>query len=274
MSKPFVPEILISKVRVFLDLYRQRQALEDAVKQLNATNAQLERVNNELQTLSYAVSHDLRAPLRAVDGYSRVLLEALGETLHPQALHYLETIRNQTHEMNTLLDGLLEFSRLAFQPLAPRPMEMKDLAQYALDALLSAEREKGRAVQVTLADLPSAWGDPAVIKKVWEILVSNALKFTRPRERAEIEIGATQNGGQIIYFVRDNGVGFDMQYAATLFGIFQRMHAPDEFEGAGVGLANLHRVVVRHGGKAWAESELEKGTTIFFSLPAHNPHLE
>jgi signal transduction histidine kinase len=264
ISKPFVPEILLSKIKVFLDLYQQRQALETIVEQLNSANRQLELVNQELETFSYSISHDLRAPLRAIDGFSQMLVESLREDTNQESRRYLETVRDNVRQMNDLIDGLLQFSRLTFQSFANRKIEMKELAQYVVDDLQALHPE--RRVQVSLANLPPAWGDPLFIKQVFENLIQNAFKFSRNRETSQVEIGFQAHGKQTAYFVRDNGVGFDMRYAEKLFGIFQRLHSESEFEGTGVGLANVRRIILRHGGEVWAEAEVDRGATFYFTL--------
>jgi signal transduction histidine kinase len=264
ISKPFVPEILLSKIKIFLDLYQQRHVLETFVKQLNSANQQLELVNQELETLSYSISHDLRAPLRAIDGFSRILVESLDENINPESRRYLETVRDNVRQMNGLIDGLLQFSRLAFQPFANRKIEMKELAHHVIDDLLTVQPE--RRVEVSLGDLPPAWGDPLFIKQVFENLIRNAFKFSRNRETMRLEIGFQARGEQTVYFVRDNGVGFDMRYAEKLFGVFQRLHSEAEFEGTGVGLANVRRIILRHGGEVWAEAKVDQGATFYFTL--------
>jgi signal transduction histidine kinase len=264
ISKPFVPEILLSKIKVFLDLYQQRHALETFVEQLNSANRQLELVNQELETFSYSISHDLRAPLRAIDGFSQMLVESLGEEIKPESRRYLETVRDNVRQMGDLIDGLLQFSRLTFQSFAYREIEMKELAQHVVDDLLAVHPE--RRVEVSLANLPPAWGDPLFIKQVFENLIQNAFKFSRNRETAHVEIGFQAHGKQNAYFVRDNGVGFDMRYSEKLFGVFQRLHSDAEFEGTGVGLANVRRIILRHGGEVWAEAKVDQGATFYFTL--------
>jgi two-component system, sensor histidine kinase and response regulator len=273
ISKPFIPEILLGKVKVFLDLFQQRRALKITVEQLNrtverlnSTVDQLALVNHELETFSYSISHDLRAPLRAIDGFSRMLSDALGDEVNEDARHYLDSLHNNIGEMNELIAGLLHFSRLAFEPLTSRTIDMKELAQYVLNNILSAQPE--RKAKISLADLPTAWGDPLLIKQVFSNLIDNAFKYTRNCEIAQIEIGFFLRDGQNVFFVRDNGVGFDMQYAEKLFDVFQRLHSAAEFEGLGIGLANVRRIILRHGGQIWAEASVGQGATFYFSLPA------
>ena len=264
ISKPFVPEILLSKIKVLLDLYRQRHALEMLVEQVSRANTQLELINQELETFSYSVSHDLHAPLRAIDSFSRMLAEALKDDNRVDAERYLEIVRDNARHMNDLIAGLLQFSRLAFEPLASRKIEMKELAEYVLQDISATQLE--RHVEVSLADLPAAWGDPLLIKQVFFNLIDNAYKYTRKRKVAQIEIGFFLRDRQNVYFVRDNGVGFDMNYAEKLFDVFQRLHSEAEFEGTGVGLANVRRIILRHGGEVWAEAKVDQGATFYFAL--------
>lgn len=267
ISKPFVPEILLSKIKIFLDLYQQRHALETFVEQLNSANRQLELVNQELETFSYSISHDLRAPLRAIDGFSLILAESLGEDINVESQRYIEIVRDNVRQMNDLIDGLLKFSRLAFQPFSSRRIEMKELAQHVINDLSAIQPvQPERHVEVSLVDLPPAWGDPLFIMQVFENLIKNAFKFSRNRETVRVEIGFLAHGKQTAYFVRDNGAGFDMRYAEKLFGIFQRLHSETEFEGIGVGLASVRRIILRHGGEVWAEAKVDQGATFYFTL--------
>jgi signal transduction histidine kinase len=265
ISKPFVPEILLSKIRVFLDLFEQRQSLERLIEELNRSNGQLALVNQELETFSYSLSHDLSAPLRAIDGFLHMLVDALGTGIPAEARHYLETVHENVHQMNGLIDGLLHFSRLAFEPLSMRTIDMQALAEYVLQDLRAARPNPD--LEVSLAGLPAAWGDPQLIKQVFFNLLENAFKSTRQREAARIEIGFFLRNDKNVYFVRDNGMGFDLQYAEKLFGLFQRMHSAAEFEGAGVGLASVRRIIFRHGGEVWAEAKVNQGATFYFTLP-------
>jgi two-component system, sensor histidine kinase and response regulator len=265
ISKPFIPEILLSKIKVFIDLYQQRQQLQNLVGELNRANQQLELVNKELQTLSYSVSHDLRAPLRAIDSYSRMLADALAQTeISSDVGHFMHTLRDNVIEMNALLEGLLKFSQLAFQPLAIREIEMKAIAQKVLDELMATE--SGRRIEIKLGELPNAFADPIMLAQVFNHLISNALKFSQKQKAAQVEVSFLIKDGQSIYFVRDNGVGFDMRFAEKLFSIFQRFHPSTEFAGTGIGLACARRIILRHGGEIWAESQPNEGATFFFTL--------
>jgi two-component system sensor histidine kinase/response regulator len=265
LAQPFTPEVFLAKIKVFLDLFRQRHALETLIEQLNFANQQLALTNQELETFSYSISHDLRAPLRVIDGFSQMLANSLGDEINDDARRYLDTLRDNARQMNELIDDLLQFSRLAFEPLASRTIKMKDLAQYVLDDFLATQPE--RKVEISLADLPAAWGDPVLLKQVFFNLLDNAYKFTRKCEVTQIEIGFFLRDGQNAYFIRDNGVGFDMKYAEKLFGVFQRLHPANEFEGTGIGLANVRRIILRHGGKVWADASVGQGATFYFTLP-------
>ncbi|MBV9127288.1 MAG: hypothetical protein JO117_04300, partial [Verrucomicrobia bacterium] len=245
---------------------------EMKVRQLNAElehrvrerTVELEAANKELEAFSYSISHDLRAPLRAVDGFSQAVLEDYAAQLPAEGQRYLQTIREGAQRMGTLIDDLLTFSRLSRLPLQRRAVETNRLVSGVL-AELSSERE-GRQVKVDVQDLPVSSGDPALLQQVWCNLLSNALKYTRRRASAVVEIGCTQQDGESIYFVRDNGAGFDMRYTDKLFGVFQRLHRAEEYEGTGVGLALVQRIVQRHGGRIWAEAALDRGATFYFTL--------
>jgi signal transduction histidine kinase len=231
---------------------------------------QLEAANKDLEAFSYSVSHDLRAPLRAMDGFSRILMESYGATLDPEAQHYLNRIRTNAKRMGELVDDLLAFSRLGRQPLKLALVQPAEIAGQAWDEL-RLERE-GRVVELQLDELPACLADAGLLRQVYINLLGNALKYSRKREQAQIVVGCQP--GQLsptdpadpVYFVRDNGVGFDSAYAGKLFGVFQRLHRAEDYEGTGVGLAIVARIVQRHGGRIWAESKLDEGAAFFFSL--------
>jgi signal transduction histidine kinase len=222
----------------------------------------------ELEAFSYSVSHDLRAPLRAIDGFSRILQEDHGAALDEQAHRYLTLVRGGTQRMGRLIDDLLAFSRLGRQELVRRPVRMADLARQALEEL--KEERAGRQLDVTIDDLPEAFADPGLLRQVFANLLSNALKFTRVRTPARIHVGSTRENGETVFFVEDNGVGFDMAFVGKLFGVFQRLHRQEDYEGTGVGLAIVKQVVRRHGGRVWAEGAVDQGATFFFVLPEGN----
>ena len=210
------------------------------------------------------MSHDLRAPLRAIDGFSRILLDEHAAELDPEAQRYLKIVRDNTKNMALLIDDLLAFSRLSRQAMHTEPVRLAGLVAEAWDQL-EPERND-RRVELAVGRLPIVSGDPHLLKQVLLNLLGNAIKFTRTREDARIEVGVQVLNGDTVVFVRDNGVGFDMRYKDKLFGVFQRLHRADEFEGTGVGLATVARIVHRHGGRVWAEAEPGSGATFFLSF--------
>jgi PAS domain S-box-containing protein len=245
----------------------ERTRLEQEIQQHSIA---LEAANKELEAFSYSVSHDLRAPLRAIDGFSRVLLEEHAPTLPPEAQHYLNAVRRNSQRMGLLIDDLLAFSHLSRQPLNRQLVRPADLVRQCVDELRS--EQQGRRVEIAIGDLPACQADPALLKQVWMNLMSNALKYTRKQEVAVIEVGSREQAGVCVYFVKDNGVGFDMQYADKLFGVFQRLHRPEDYEGTGVGLAIVQRVIHRHGGRVWAEAAVNKGVTFYFTFEGATPN--
>jgi PAS domain S-box-containing protein len=250
----------------------ERRRTEEKIRVLNAELrsklAELAATNLELEAFSYSVSHDLRAPLRQIDGFSRILMEEAYDQLKSDQRDYLVQIRGGTRHMGQLVDALLNLSRLGRQALSVEPVNLDVLVADVI-ASLSTETAK-RNVTWKVDALPIIEGDRALIRQAYWNLLANALKFTRTRACVLIEVGQKVNGDQIELFVRDNGVGFDMTYAGKLFGVFQRLHLQDEFEGTGVGLATVQRIVLKHGGKIWAEAKLGAGATFYFTLPA--PH--
>lgn len=250
-----------------------RKAAEDEIQKLNEAleqrvqerTAELEAANKELEAFSYSISHDLRAPLRAIDGFGRILWDSLHGQASEDALRYLIIIRENAQQMGRLIDDLLAFSRLGRLTVNQSLVSPRPLVEHILETL-EPERA-GRNIDVRIADLPPCRGDPALLQQAWVNLLSNALKFTRGKTLAVIEIGALETDNEVIYFVKDNGAGFDMRYADKLFGVFQRLHRAEEFEGTGVGLAIVQRIIRRHGGRAWAEGEPGKGATFYFALP-------
>ncbi len=219
----------------------------------------------ELESFSYSVSHDLRAPLRAIDGFSRILEEEYGSRLDAEGQRLLGIIRNNTKNMGQLIDDLLVFSRLGRKELQITEIDLEKIAQDIFNELTLAETD--RKITLTLKKLPKVYGDATMIRQVMINLISNAMKFTRPKKVAKIEIGVNKKASETVYYVRDNGVGFDMKYVDKIFGVFQRLHTSEEFEGTGVGLAIVQRVIHRHGGKVWAKGQINRGATIFFTLP-------
>jgi PAS domain S-box-containing protein len=236
--------------------------LEERVQQ---RTADLQASNRELEAFAYSVSHDLRSPLRAVDGYARILEEEMHPRLNDEGRRALAVVRSEARRMGRLIDDLLMFSRLGRKDVQKRETDMTLLAREVF-AELRPDAADGD-VELCLADLPPAMCDPSLIHQVWANLLGNAMKFTRRRAGATIEVSGSVQGTESVYIVKDNGVGFDMRYSDKLFGVFQRLHGSDEFEGTGVGLALVQRVVSRHGGRVWAEGEVGRGASFFFSLP-------
>ena len=231
---------------------------------LEKTRKELEATNKELEAYTYSVSHDLRAPLRALDGFSRILVEEYAPQLPAEARRYLDLVRSNTLQMGRLIEDLLAFSRLGRLEMAKTTVQPDALVREAWD-LLRCEPDQ-RHVTLTVGDLPPCHGDRILLGQVFINLLSNALKFSRERNPAVIEVGSSREAGEDVYFVRDNGVGFDMRYADKLFGVFQRLHRPEDYEGSGVGLAIVQQIIHRHGGRVWAEAAPDKGATFFFAL--------
>jgi signal transduction histidine kinase len=262
--------------RVMGERARAQAALVDSEERLLALNADLEQrvarrtaeletANKDLEGFSYSVSHDLRAPIRAVGGFATLLGQDHGAELGEEARRKLGIIRSEAARMGHLIDDLLAFSRLGRRAIEPVEIDMEAMARAVYERL---EREnRADAVDFRLGSLPRARGDRSLFEQVWVNLLSNALKFSAKREKAIIEVGGISAGNEVVYFVRDNGAGFDPRYQSKLFGVFQRLHRDDEFAGTGVGLALVHRIVTRHGGRVWAEGKPDHGATFHFSLP-------
>jgi PAS domain S-box-containing protein len=241
-----------------------RKLNEDLERRVRERTAELEASNRELEAFAYSVSHDLRSPLRHVDGFSKLLLEEYSAALPEEALSFLSRIREGTRRMGLMVDDLLNLTRLGRQELSTQLAGLNSLVEEVIRDL--QPEMAGREIQWRIEKLPFVECDPALVKQVFANLLSNALKFTRPREHAVIDVGVTQRDGQPVIFVRDNGVGFSMKYVDKLFGLFQRLHRPEDFEGTGIGLATVQRIVQRHGGRVWADGELNKGATFYFTL--------
>ena len=243
---------------------RSRHHLEAQVAQ--RTKA-LEGTNAELEAFSYSVSHDLRAPLRAIHGFARILLEDHNAKLEPEAQRLLGVIDQNTRRMGQLIDDLLAFSRLGRKEITTGPVDMSELAHAVADEIRRADAGRNGSLEIKIDALPGAMGDHALLRQVMSNLLQNAAKFTRDKPTAHIEVGSTRDDGQVVYYVKDNGAGFDARYTDKLFGVFQRLHSTEQFDGTGVGLAIVKRIVQRHGGRVWAEGQLNQGATFYFTLP-------
>jgi len=242
------------------------QRIRERTAELATANLELTRANRELESFSYSVSHDLRAPLRAIDGFTRLLMEQHGPELPEQGRRYLGTVRGSAQRMARLIDGLLAFSRLGRQQVMTRDVDLRALVLSCWEEL--APDRTGRRIEFTVGDLPVCRADPGLLRQVWSNLLGNAVKYTRDQAEARIEVGSERLGADVVYVCRDNGAGFDMRYAGKLFGVFQRLHRDEDFEGTGVGLAIAEQIVHRHGGRIWAQAEVGAGATFRFTLDA------
>jgi len=243
----------------------ERSKSEAANLELREKTTQLEAANKELEGFSYSVSHDLRAPLRHITGFAELLQKKASSILDEKNLQYLNTISESAVQMGNLIDDLLAFSRIGRSEVKKNSVKLLYLIKDILKDL--QEETKDRDIAWKVGELPEVYGDSSMLRLVLTNLISNAVKFTRTRAKAEIEIGCIPEKDKFIFFVQDNGVGFDPQYKDKLFGVFQRLHHRDEFEGTGIGLANVRRIIHRHGGSTWADGQIDAGATFYFSLP-------
>ncbi len=262
--KPVVPDILRSKVLIFVDLALKNAELRRLNERLEFQTAALAAANKELEAFSYSVSHDLRAPLRGIDGFSSMLARLYADKLDERGKELLERLQASSDKMARLIDDLLKLSRMSRKEIKSESVDLSALASSILQRLSLGEPDRG--VKLVVADGLAAEGDRGLLGILLENLLSNAWKFTSKRPKARIEFGTTRRSGKKVFFVRDDGAGFDMAVVGKLFIPFQRLHAASEFPGTGIGLATAQRIVARHGGRIWAEAEVGKGATIFFTL--------
>ena len=244
-----------------------RKLNEDLEQKVKERTSQLESANKELESFSYSVSHDLRSPIRAISGYSTILVDDYADKFDPDGVTILQAIVHNSKRMGELIDDLLAFSKLGRRQVAAVKINMTALVKLVREELLLEDGEN--IPEFKQSELPLAKGDQSLIKQVWINLISNAIKYSKYKPKTTIEIGAYEKDNFVVYYVKDNGAGFDMQYYDKLFGVFQRLHSQDEFEGTGIGLAIVQKIVHRHYGKVWAESKLKEGACFYFSLPKY-----
>jgi PAS domain S-box-containing protein len=259
----------VDYVLALLEDITEQKSAEESIKKLNdelqLRAKALEGANQELESFSYSVSHDLRTPLRAIDGFSHILLEDYADKLDDEGKRLLNIVRDNTSRMGQLIDDILKFSRTGRLELSFTEINMEKLAHEVFEELQPSDTDS--KLQLEVEPIPPVTGDSAMMRQVFVNLLSNAIKFSRPRETARIKVGGSIEGNEAIYYVKDNGVGFDMQYVDKLFGVFQRLHGVTEFEGTGIGLAIVKRIITRHGGRVWAEGKVNEDATIYFALP-------
>jgi len=259
------PLRVVGTLQDVTELKRADLAIRELNRELRERMADLSAVNKELEGFSYSVSHDLRAPLRAISGFSRMLIEDCQDQLNSEGRRYLDVINENALKMGKLIDDLLAFSRLGRMAVKKSSIDMEGLAKEVFADLSALNPE--RKLELKVLALPSGYGDLAMLRQVFVNLISNAIKYTRGRDPAVIEIGAKSDLNETVYHVRDNGVGFEMEYADKLFGVFQRLHSAEEFEGTGVGLALVERIIKKHGGRVSGEGRVNEGATFYFTLP-------
>jgi len=257
--------ILVIVVALLAERIEKVRQLNQLNRDLENSAIQLHEANEELEAFAYSVSHDLRVPLRAIDGFSRILMEDYGDSLDEEGNRLISIVRDNTEKMGDLIDDILLLSRVGRQKMKGFEIDMEYLVRNVWEDL--RPDWEGREIELIVDDLPNAQGDRILMAQVFQNLLSNSIKFTRNKNPAVIEVGAQNYNDEIIYYVKDNGAGFDMKYIDKLFGLFQRLHTAEEFEGTGVGLSIVQRIIKRHGGQVWGEGEPFKWATIYFTLP-------
>jgi light-regulated signal transduction histidine kinase (bacteriophytochrome) len=258
-----------------IDNSNQKRAegeMRESQEKLKAANHDLEIANQELEAFSYSVSHDLRQPLRAIEGYAQIISDEYSDRLDDEAKKLFASIRSNTRKMDHLITDLLALSRVSRSELTFSKINMTDLAKSMFEEIVPIDDYN--QFKFSLVALPEAFGDLTLIRQVWSNLISNAIKYTRPKDPRQIEIGSFFENGMNVYYIKDNGVGFDPLYGHKLFGVFQRLHKASDFEGTGVGLAIIRRIINRHGGETWAEGQINHGATFYFSLPVKNASVD
>jgi hypothetical protein len=264
--KPFRLNVILPVISRALDVRRLRTENAELQRRERKRSEELAAAYKDLESFAYSVSHDLRAPLRAISSFGQILMEDFAQNLGEEGGRLLNNIRGSSQKMDELIVGLLEFSRIGRQSLKREPIDMTTLCRSAVEEVMAAYM--GPKPKIELEKLPAALGDPILLRQVWCNLVGNALKYSSKRAQPEVYVSGRVEGGEALYEVKDNGAGFDMRYASNLFGVFQRLHRAEEFAGTGVGLAIVQRIVVRHGGKISAQGAPDHGATFQFSLPS------
>jgi light-regulated signal transduction histidine kinase (bacteriophytochrome) len=252
------------KQKQIQQLENQKREIEQLIHSLKNNNNQLELSNNELDAFTYSVSHDLRAPLRAIHGYTNILLAEYADKLDNEGKEMMHSVSKNAKKMGQLIDDLLSFSKTGKRELQRVNMNMRELAEECITEMKRVFPFDN--VSITVNPMPSAFADISMMRQVYLNLISNALKYSGKKEKIKIEIGARQEKGKTVYYIKDNGVGFDMKYYDKLFSVFSRLHAQEEFEGTGVGLALVKRIITKHGGSVWAEGKPNEGATFYFTL--------
>jgi light-regulated signal transduction histidine kinase (bacteriophytochrome) len=261
--------IVVILVAIIAERIEKIRKLNDLNNQLKVQTEKLEDANQELEAFAYSVSHDLRVPLRAIDGFSRILVEDYEDKLDDEGIRLLNIVRENTAKMGHLIDDILLLSRASRQEMKLNEIDMAALAKSVYGEFHIDSED--RNLEFSVGNLPNAYGDRAMLGQVFQNLIGNAIKFTRKKDPGTIEVGGKTEGKENVYYVKDNGAGFDMKYINKLFGLFQRLHSPEEFEGTGVGLSIVQRVIRRHGGRVWGEGAVDSGATIYFTLPKDKP---